>query len=116
MIKMLSQAAMLAACGFRPGGMHPQTTCSGKKTTAADYQAEVRRRRPPPASRQSATTRAISAPSERMVQGESRWQRCNARMRAVRAHWKKCTAAPQQIRPELVNNTVSLNSWPAASG
>ena len=44
MIKLLSQAVILAACGLALGSCTPQTATPAKKPPAPDYQAEV----PPP--------------------------------------------------------------------
>ena len=71
MIKMLSQAAMLAACGFALGACTPQTTAPAKKPPAADYQAEVPP--PPPAASIKAicyNEADLSTFRTRMVQGE----------------------------------------------
>lgn len=112
MIKMLSQAAMLAACGLALGSCTPQTTAPVKKAPAADYQAEVP---PPPA---AANIKAICYSDgdlaifrARMVQGEfavATLQCQNAS--GARALEDSYRAFLTKFNSELVNNTRELNA------
>ena len=111
MIKMLSQAAMLAACGFGLGACTPQTAAPAKKPPAADYQAEVPP--PPPAASIKAicyNEADLNTFRTRMVQGEfavATLQCQNAG--GARALEDMYRSFLNKFGPELVNNTRELN-------
>lgn len=112
MIKLLSQAAILAACGLALGSCTPQTAAPTKKPPAADYQAEV------PPSPPAASIKAICYNEAdldifraRMVQGEfavATLQCQNAS--GARALEDLYRGFLTKFNTELVNNTRELNA------